>query len=62
MEKKCKNKKCRRPLPEDYKYKLCEHCRNEKAKEIKDIGKAALGVVVMFAGTAVSVLLGKGKK
>ena len=59
-QKLCKNKKCQRPLPEGYKYKYCEHCRSERAQQIKRAGKAALGVVVMVGGTAVTVLT-KGK-
>lgn len=59
-QKLCKNKKCQRPLPEGYKYKYCEHCRSERAQQIKRAGKAALGVVVMVGGTAVTVL-SKGK-
>lgn len=55
-QKLCKNKKCQRPLPEGYKYKYCEHCRSERAQQIKRAGKAALGVVVMVGGTAVTVL------
>ena len=55
-QKLCKNKKCQRPLPEGYKYKYCEHW----AQQIKRAGKAALGVVVMVGGTAVTVLT-KGK-
>ena len=51
-QKLCKNKKCQRPLPEGYKYKYCEHCRSERAQQIKRAGKAALGVVVMVGGTA----------
>ena len=59
-QKHCKNKNCQRPLPEGYKYKYCEHCRSERAQQIKRAGKAALGVVVMVGGTAVTVLT-KGK-
>jgi hypothetical protein len=56
MEKKCKNKKCQRPLPEGYKYKYCENCRNEKVKQIKDTFKAALGVVALVGGTALTIV------
>ena len=35
MEKKCKNKKCQRILPEGYKHKDWENCRNEQAETIK---------------------------
>lgn len=60
MEKKCKNKKCQRPLPEGYKYKYCENCRNEQIKRIKDTSKAALGVIVLVGGTVLSIAT-KGK-
>lgn len=60
MEKKCKNKKCQRPLPEGYNHKYCENCRNDRVKLIKDTGKAALGVVVLVGGTALTIVT-KGK-
>ena len=53
-EKKCK--KCQKILPAEYKYKLCENCRNERAKNLKDGGKAVLGV----AGAIVIGLFIKG--
>lgn len=56
----CKNKKCQRPLPEEYKYKYCEHCRIEHAEQIEKVGKMALTVAVMVGGTVVTVL-SKGK-
>ena len=49
---KCRNKKCQRSLPEGYKHKYCENCRNEHAKKLKDTGKAFAGVAVL----AVSIL------
>ena len=42
--KKCKNKKCQRSLPEGYKHRYCENCRNNHIKDIKNIGKGTLGV------------------
>ena len=59
--KKCKNKECTRLLPEGYKHRYCENCRNIHIKQIKDTGKAALGVVVLAGGTLLSFLM-KGKK
>lgn len=50
----CKNKKCQRPLPEGYKHKYCENCRNEHVKRIKDAAKATLSVAVVVVGTALS--------
>jgi len=60
MEKKCKNKKCQRPLSEGYKHKYCENCRNEYVKRIKNTGKAALSVMV-FVGGSVLTIATKGK-
>ena len=58
--RKCKNKKCQRPLPEGYKHKYCENCRNERVKRIKDAGKAVAGVAVLVVGTALTIA-SKGK-
>lgn len=52
MKKKCRNKKCQRYLPEGYKYKYCENCRNKHIKGIKDTGKTVLGVVVALTFAA----------
>lgn len=60
MEKKCKNKKCGKMLPEGYKYKYCENCRNNHADAVKKAGKGILGVVGIAAGTAVTIVT-KGK-
>ncbi len=49
--RKCKNKKCQRSLPEGYKHRYCENCRNEHIKLIKDIGKITLGLTVLFVGS-----------
>ena len=54
--KKCKNKKCQRPLPEGYQHKYCESCRNQHVKLLKDAGKAVGAVAVL----AIAVLT-KGK-
>ena len=53
---KCKNKKCQRPLPEGYKHKYCENCRNEHVKRIKDAGKAVAGVAVFVGGAALTIV------
>lgn len=56
----CKNKKCHRSLPEEYKHRYCEACRNKQAEGWKNAGKGLLGV----AGTALSVVVlvaNKGK-
>lgn len=43
--KLCKNKNCQKPLPEDYKHKYCEACRNKRLDKIKDGKKIALSVL-----------------
>ncbi len=48
-EKICKNKKCNKILPKDYKYKYCEACRNTHANNTKN----ALKIVLSAAGVAV---------
>ncbi|MEN8908053.1 MAG: hypothetical protein ABF289_19035 [Clostridiales bacterium] len=58
--RKCKNKKCQRPLPEGYKHKYCENCRNENVKRIKDAGKAVAGMAILIGGTALTIAT-KGK-
>lgn len=52
-QRKCKNKKCQRSLPDGYKHKYCENCRNKQAKHFKDACKV-LGVVVMIGGIIVT--------
>ena len=50
-QRHCKNKKCQRILPDRYKYKYCENCRNERAKKAKDglkMGGAVLGLAVAW--------------
>jgi len=56
--KQCK--KCGRPLPENYKHKKCENCRNQEAKAWKDSGKVALGVAALIGSAAISIVT-KGK-
>jgi len=54
MEKKCKNKKCQRPLPDGYKHKYCEYCRMKYAKRIKNAGKAVAGMAVFLGGAVIT--------
>jgi hypothetical protein len=56
-QRKCKNKKCQRPLPDEYKYKYCENCRNEQVKHFK---VACIGVLG-FAMIGGIVTKGKNK-
>lgn len=51
----CKNKKCQRPLPEGYKHKYCENCRNEQVKQVKNAGKAVLSFAAIAGSTAYAI-------
>lgn len=58
MENKvCKNKKCMKPLPESYKHKYCEACRNQHAQNVKNGFKAVASV----AGSVAIMLATAGK-
>ena len=45
--KVCKNKECQKPLPDGYKHKYCEACRNQYVQKFKN----GLKVVTGVAGT-----------
>ena len=60
MEKKCRNKKCQRILPDGYKHKYCENCRTEQAQKAKNFGKGGLGVVATVGSIALAIIT-KGK-
>ena len=53
-------KKCQKPLPEGYKHKKCESCRNTQVQGVKNGLKAAAGVAGAIASFAV-VVVTKGK-
>ena len=53
--KVCKNKHCQKVLPENYKYKYCEACRNMNAQKVKHAGEIVVGVF----SVVVSVITGK---
>lgn len=53
-------KKCKKPLPEGYKHKKCEACRNGQVQGVKNGLKAAVGVAGTVASFAV-VIATKGK-
>lgn len=57
----CKNKKCERRLPEEYKYKYCENCRNMHVKRIKDTGRLLASVAAVIGGVAINIVK-RGKK
>lgn len=48
-------KKCQKPLPEGYKHKYCEACRNQQVQTVKKSMKAAAGVVGAMACLAVTI-------
>lgn len=56
MENKCKNKKCQRILPEGYKHKYCENCRNEKAHTAKNVAKGVGGALLTVGGIVLTVV------
>ena len=61
METKyCKNKKCKRTLPEGYKHKYCENCRGKQAEDVKKRGVGLLGVLGVVGSVAIAVIT-KGK-
>lgn len=61
METKyCKNKKCKRPLPEGYKHKYCENCRGKQAEDVKKGGVGLLGILGLVGSIALTVAT-KGK-
>ena len=45
-QRTCKNKKCGRVLPEGYKHKYCEKCRNAQADAAKKGILGTLGTVL----------------
>ncbi len=49
----CKSKKCTKHLPNGYKYKYCESCRNKHAETAKNLGKGFL----LATGTALSLVV-----
>lgn len=52
----CKNKKCQKVLPEGYKHRYCEACRNKHAQTAKRIGA---GVATVASAAVVVVTGGK---
>lgn len=55
-QKKCKNKQYQRNLPEGYKYKYCENCRNEQVKQMKK-GSKVLGVFLAMGSVVLTVAI-----
>lgn len=55
----CKNEKCQKVLPTDYKHKYCEACRNKHAQTTKNILK---GIGVGAAVVSVAVVMVTGGK
>lgn len=56
----CKNKKCQKVLPTDYKHKYCEACRNKYAQTTKNILKGiGVGAAAVVSVAVVMVTGGK---
>lgn len=53
-------KKCQKPLPEGYKPKKCEACRNAQVQSVKNGLKATAGAAGAIASIVV-VIVTKGK-
>ncbi len=51
----CKNKKCQKVLPDGYKHKYCEACRNKHAGTAREVLK---GIGAVVAGGVILVLKG----
>ena len=49
----CKNKECQKILPDGYKYKYCEACRNQQAQTVKKVLKG----VGVGAGTVATIAI-----
>lgn len=58
--KKCR--KCQRELPLDYKYNLCEYCRNKKVSNAKKIAGVAAGVIGAAVSAVALAAISKNKK
>ena len=52
----CKNKKCQKVLPEGYKHRYCEACRNKHAQTAKNVLKG------ICAGAAIALIVDTGGK
>ena len=59
--KKSKNKKSKRPLTNEYKYKYCENCRNEQVNSVKKVFKNIVGTGALLLGAILTRNI-KGKK
>lgn len=53
-KKICKNKKCMKPLPNGYRHRYCESCRNCHIQG----GKKILNGIVKTGGSVVFVAMG----
>ncbi len=55
----CKNKKCLKPLPDGYKHRYCEACRNQYTQNVKDVFKMAGSVAGIVACGVVTIATAK---
>lgn len=51
MERKCRKRKCQRSLPDGYKHKYCENCRNNHVKQLKNVFYSCLA----FGSTVIAI-------
>ena len=58
----CKNKKCQKVLPEGYKHRYCEACRNKQAQTVKNVLKGIGTGAVTAASIAVVVVKSEAKR
>lgn len=54
----CTNKECQKVLPDDYKYKCCEACRNKNAHKIK---KGLMGLASSIGLTVLGYAFTSGR-
>lgn len=54
----CKNKKCQKPLPADYKHNYCESCRNKHAHTTQNVIKSIGAGTATIASVAVVLITG----
>ncbi len=55
-------KDCHKPLPEDYKYKYCEACRNKKVETAKHVIMGVFGVGATIGAGIMLVLKGRSSE
>ena len=54
----CRNKRCQKVLPPDYKYIYCEACRNKRAEKTKRVLKTVGAGVAPVGSLAIAIIPG----